>query len=107
MKLSIDGVITYLERLPYTEGAHILQIELTTSVEVEGLHRRLVETLKRWQGGDGVMDIERFQPHENRPGASEIRVINGLELEFIDICRLLGYGVEQMYDDLPDATSSN
>jgi hypothetical protein len=106
MKFLINGIVTNMNRIPFTDGGYFLQILLTSS-EVEGLHRRLVEALKQRRRDGGVMGVEKFKPHENRAGMSEIRVLGGLELEVIDHCRLLGYGVEQMYDDPTDTTSSN
>jgi len=110
MKLSIDGVETWLKRIPIPGDSvdHILQVQLLNSHDVDGLHGRLVEALKqRRKHGDGVMHVEKFERHENRPGESEIRILGGLELEVIDLARLLGYGVEQVYERLEDTPSSD
>lgn len=105
MKLSVHGVVTYLARLPYPDGGHILQVIFTTPHEVNGLHQRLVEALNQLRNHrGGVMHVEKFEPHENRHHESEIRVLEGLELEVIDLLRMLGYGVEQTHDDPPSTT---
>ncbi len=110
MKLSIGGVETYLKRIPIPGNNvdHILRVQLLNSRDSDGLHERLVTALKqRREHGDGVMHTEKFERHENRPGESEIRILGGLELEVIHLARLLGYGVEQVYERPEDTTSSD
>ncbi len=109
MKLSIDGVETYLKRIPIpgNDVDHILQVQLLNSHDVDGLHERIVKALKQRRENDGgVMDVTRFEGHENRPGESEIRILGGLELEVVDLARLLGYGVEQVYERPGDTSST-
>jgi hypothetical protein len=105
MKLLIDDHIVLLTRLPFGNG-HILQVLVPSKGDLS-VHRALVGALRARRPSGGVMDVEVFQPHERRDGQSEIRVLEGLELEIIDLCRMLGYGFEQISDDPPDSTYSN
>jgi len=96
MQLVIDGEIdVYLERLPSPNSHHVLQVEILNAHLQEGFHGRLVESLRKIRGSDTVTGEEFFTPGDKRFGTSEILIIDGLELEFIDLCRLLGYGVTQ------------
>ena len=96
MKLLADGQkVIWLERGLFDKGSHILRIIIFPNTDPT-LHRHLVALLK--QGRDnvgGVMDVEAFASHEERPNQSEIRVLEGLELEVIDLVRLSGYIVIQ------------
>ena len=100
MKLIIGGHVVWLTRLPYSEGGHVLQVLFPMKGDLS-VHRSLVEGLSARRPSGGVMDVEKFKPHERRDGQSEIRVCEGLELEVVDLARMYGYGVQQMYDDAP------
>jgi hypothetical protein len=93
MNLLINGIAVKLNRLPLEGGSYILQVLIT--INDFDIHRSLVTALTHnGRGQGGVMDMD-FNPSENRLHESEIRVLEGLELEVVDLARLVGYGVMQ------------
>lgn len=98
MKLCIDGHEVYLRELTSPE-CRILRVLFTSKAGIS-VHRDLVTALlQRRSSRDGVMSAEEYNSSEEPFYMSEIRILDGFELEVIDLARIIGYGVQQEYDD--------
>jgi hypothetical protein len=98
MKLCIDGHEVYFRTLTSPEY-RILRVLFTSKAGLS-VHRHLVNALlQRRSSEGGVMSAEEYRSSEEPFYTSEIRILDGFELEIIDLARIIGYGVQQEDDD--------